>query len=41
MYEGGRSRKEDDYLGHAIYMKKTHIENYLHAISHHHPTQKI
>jgi hypothetical protein len=34
-------RKEDDSLGHKVYRKKTHTENYLHASSHHHPAQKL
>jgi hypothetical protein len=34
-------RKEDGNLGHAVYRKNTHTKNYLHASSHHHPTQKI
>jgi hypothetical protein len=34
-------RKEDGNLGHAVYRKKTHTENYLHASSHHHPSQKL
>jgi hypothetical protein len=35
------NRKEDGNLGHVVYRKKTHTENYLHASSHHHPTQKL
>jgi hypothetical protein len=34
-------RKEDESLGHTVYRKKTHTENYLHASSHHHPAQKL
>jgi len=33
--------KEDGKLGHLVYRKNTHTENYLHASSHHHPTQNI
>jgi predicted GIY-YIG superfamily endonuclease len=35
------NRKEDGKLGHSVYRKKTHTENYLHASSHHHPNQKL
>jgi hypothetical protein len=35
------NRKSDGNLGHAVYRKKTHTENYLHADSHHHPNQKL
>jgi hypothetical protein len=35
------NRKEDGKLGHSVYRKMTHTENYLHASSHHHPTQKL
>jgi hypothetical protein len=34
-------RKSNGDLGHAVYRKKTHTENYLHANSHHHPNQKL
>lgn len=34
-------RKEDVSLGHKVYRKKTHTENYLHANSHHHPAHKL
>jgi hypothetical protein len=34
-------RKSNGDLGHAVYRKKTHTENYLHASSHHHPNQKL
>jgi hypothetical protein len=34
-------RKNNGDLGHAVYRKKTHTENYLHANSHHHPNQKL
>jgi len=30
-------KKEDDSLGHKVYRKNTHMENYLHTSSHHHP----
>lgn len=32
-------RKEDKKLGHTVYRKPTHTEQYLHAESHHHPAQ--
>jgi hypothetical protein len=35
------NRKHNGSLGHTIYRKKTHTENYLHANSHHHPNQKL
>jgi hypothetical protein len=35
------SRKSDGNLGHAVYRKKTHTKNYLHANSHHHPKKKL
>jgi hypothetical protein len=35
------NRKENGSLGHVVYRKNTHTENYLHVRSHHHPTQKI
>lgn len=31
----------DGSLGHQVYRKKTHIKQYLHANSHHHPSQKV
>jgi hypothetical protein len=34
-------RKEDGSLEHRVYRKKTHIEKYLHASSHHHPEHKL
>ena len=34
-------RKEDGTLGHRVFIKKTHTLSYLHADSHHHPSQKI
>ena len=35
------TRKEDGTLGHEVFRKKTHTESYLHADSHHHPSQNI
>ena len=35
------TRKEDGTLGYRVFRKKTNIESYLHADSHHHPSQKI
>ena len=35
------TRKEDGTLGHEVFRKKTHTDSYLHADSHHHPSQKI
>jgi len=35
------TRKVDGTLGHKVFRKKTHTESYLHADSHHHPSQKI
>jgi hypothetical protein len=32
-------RKHDGSLGHTVYRKATHTNRYLHATSHHHPTQ--
>jgi len=32
---------EDGSLGHKIFRKKAHTNNYLHVDSHHHPTQNI
>jgi len=34
------SKKEDGSLSHQVYQKLTHSDRYLHANSHHHPTQK-
>jgi hypothetical protein len=33
--------KSNGNLGHVVYRKKTHTENYLHMNSHHHPNQKL
>ena len=33
-------RKEDGGIAHKVY-KKTHIEKYIHALSHRHPNQKM
>ncbi|XP_025997501.2 uncharacterized protein LOC113005826 [Solenopsis invicta] len=33
-------RNRDDTLGHRVYRKPTHIDRYLHATSHHYPSQK-
>ena len=35
------SKKYDGSLSHHGFHKKTHIEQYLHDDSHHHPSQKI
>jgi hypothetical protein len=35
------TRKQDKTLGHKVFIKKTHMDSYLHADSHHHPPQKI
>ena len=34
-------RKQDIDVSHKVYRKKTHTEQYLHALSHHHPQQKV
>ena len=35
------SRNEDGTLGHKVFRKKSHTDNYLHADSHHYPAQKM
>jgi hypothetical protein len=35
------SKKYHGSLSHQVYRKKTHINKYLHAESHHHPAQKL
>ena len=35
------SRKEDGSISHQVYRKKTHTYRYLHANSHHFPSQKV
>jgi hypothetical protein len=35
------TKKENGRLGYQVYKKKTHTNRYLHAESHHHPTQKV
>ena len=34
-------RNNDGSIGHKVFRKKSHTNNYLHADSHHHPAQKI
>ena len=34
-------RKQNGGVSHKVYRKKTHTEQYLHALSHHHPQQKM
>jgi len=34
-------RNEDGSLGHKVFTKKAHIDNYVHADSHHHPAQNM
>ena len=34
------TKKPNGKLGHGVYRKATHTDRYLHASSHHHPTQK-
>ena len=33
--------KGNGMLGYQVYRRKTHIDIYIHADSHHHPTQKL
>jgi hypothetical protein len=35
------TRKHNGTLGHKVFRKKTHTDSYLHADSHHHPSQKM
>ena len=35
------TKKLDGSVAHQVYRKKTHTNKYLHAESHHHPSQKI
>jgi hypothetical protein len=35
------TRKQDGTLGHKVFREKTHTDNYLHAESHHNPSQKM
>lgn len=34
-------RNNDGTMSHKVYKKKTHANQYLHASSHHHPSQKV
>ena len=34
------TKREDGSLSHQVYRKKTHTDKYVHASSHHHPSQK-
>ena len=34
-------RKLDGSLGHKVFRKKTHTDNYLDVDSHHHPAEKL
>ena len=35
------TKREDGSLSHQVYRKKTHTDRYVHASSHHHPSQKM
>ena len=35
------TKRPDGMLSHQVYRKLTHTEQYLHVVSHHHPTQKL
>jgi hypothetical protein len=35
------SKKDNGLLSHQVYRKINHTDHYLHANSHHHPTQKL
>ena len=35
------TKNKDGSLAHQVYRKKTHTDRYLHATSHHHPSQKL
>ena len=35
------TKRNEGTLGHQVYRKKTHTDRYLHADSHHLPTQKL
>jgi hypothetical protein len=35
------NKRDDGTLGHQVFIKKTHTNNYLHANFDHHPAQKI
>ncbi|XP_076391768.1 uncharacterized protein LOC143265172 [Megachile rotundata] len=40
MHKEKSVKKADGSLGHQVYRKPTHTNRYLHATSHHHPSQK-